>query len=142
MSDSTHDTTESKPQTFAFSHYNEADFKVEGLRPFAKYRDLGFANATNGLLQAHVMRFNPGYDPAKSKRHFHTPQVQMVYLLKGWLKFEFEGHGEMTMEAGSSWIQPPGMLHTVLGASDDCELIEIIVPADYDTINADGHHEH
>jgi quercetin dioxygenase-like cupin family protein len=122
-------------QRFAFSHYREDDFKDEGLRPFAYYRDFGFAEATNGLLQAHVLRFKPGYDSSQSERHFHTPQVQMVYLLKGWLKFEFEGHGEITMEAGSSWIQPPGVKHTVLGASDDCELIEIIMPADYDTIN-------
>ena len=133
---------ESKPQTFAFSHANEDDFKADGLRPFATYRDFGFAKATNGLLQAHVMRFNPGYDAEKSsKRHQHQTQLQMVYLLKGWLKFEFEGYGEITMNAGSAWTQPPGLKHTVLGASDDCELIEIIVPAEYDTLNEDGTRE-
>jgi mannose-6-phosphate isomerase-like protein (cupin superfamily) len=122
-------------QKFTYSHYRDEDFLADGLRPFAKYRDFGFAKATDGLVQAHVLRFNRGYDPAISKRHFHTPQLQMLYLLKGWLKFEFEGTGEIVMKEGSAWIQPPGMKHTVLGASDDCEVIEITMPADYDTVD-------
>jgi len=31
------------------------------------------------------------------------------------------------MRAGSCWIQPPGIRHTVLGWSEDCELLEIIM---------------
>jgi hypothetical protein len=37
--------------------------------------------------------------------------------------------------AGSCWVQPPGIRHTVVGWSDDCELLEIIVPAEHETIN-------
>ena len=32
-----------------------------------------------------------------------------------------------------SWLQPLNIKHTVLGYSDDCELLEIIMPADFDT---------
>jgi quercetin dioxygenase-like cupin family protein len=98
------------------------------------YRDLGFAKATQGLVQAHVLRFSESYDPAVAgRRHYHDCSFQLDYLLKGWIKFEFEGVGEVEMRPGSSWIQPGGVPHTVLGYSDDCELLEIIVPAVFDT---------
>jgi hypothetical protein len=40
------------PQTFNVSHHHEQDFK-EGLRSYAKYRDLGMSAATGGMVQAH-----------------------------------------------------------------------------------------
>ena len=68
---------------------------------YARYRDLGMSKATNGLLQAHVIRLIPPCDPAVvSKRHFHDVDVQMIYVLKGWIKTEFEGEGEVTMREG------------------------------------------
>ena len=33
-----------------------------------------------------------------------------------------------------AWIQPPKIKHTVRGYSDDCELLEIILPAEFDTV--------
>jgi hypothetical protein len=30
--------------------------------------------------------------------------------------------------------QPPRIKHTVLGYSDDCELLEIVLPADFKTV--------
>ena len=32
------------------------------------------------------------------------------------------------------FLQPPGIKHTVLGYSDDCELLEIVLPADFKTV--------
>src|ERR1700730_18509418 len=74
-------------QTFNVSHFRAEDFRADGLRSYAKYRDLGMTKATNGLLQAHVIRLVPPCDPAVvSKRHFHDVDVQMIYVLKGWIK--------------------------------------------------------
>jgi quercetin dioxygenase-like cupin family protein len=58
----------------------------------------------------------------------------MVYVLKGWFSSEFEGEGVHTFHAGSCWIQPPKIKHTVRGYSDDCELLEIVLPADFETV--------
>ena len=66
--------------------------------------------------------------------HYHDVDFQMVYVLKGWYKTEFEGEGVHTFYAGSCWIQPPKIKHTVLGYSDDCELLEIVLPADFETM--------
>jgi hypothetical protein len=121
-------------QTFVASHHSPDAFEV-GLRRYAQYRDLGIAAATGGLARAHVIKMVPPCDPAEvSKRHYHEVEFQMVYVLKGWIKSEFEGAGVVTMREGSCWLQPPKIKHTVLDYSDDCELLEIILPADFETV--------
>ena len=119
---------------FTFSHHREEDFDA-GLRTYAKYRDLGIAPATAGMVQAHVIRFTPPFNSEEvSIPHYHDVDFQMVYVLKGWISSEFEGQGEHTFTAGSCWIQPPKIPHKVTGYSDDCELLEIILPANFETV--------
>lgn len=114
------------------------DFRLDGLRPYAWYRDFGFAGPTQGALAAHVLRFVPSYDPDVSgKRHVHDVDFQMVYLFKGWISYEFEGVGPISMQPGNAWTQPPGIRHTVTAYSDDCELMELVMPVEYATIDVD-----
>lgn len=121
------------PQRVAVSHYNNSDFE-SGLRTYAQYRDLGIVEATHGMVRAHVLRFVEPCDPAVvSKLHLHDTEFQMVYVLKGWVKTELEGEGEITMRAGSAWTQPPNIKHKINDYSDDAELLEIILPADFET---------
>lgn len=127
-------TTANQAQTFTVSHRRDEDFKC-GLRPYAKYRDLGMDAATNGLVQAHVIRFVPPCRPEEvSKLHFHDVDFQMVYVLKGWIKTSFEGQGAVTMQPGSCWLQPSRIHHKVLDYSHDCEVLEIAMPANFDTV--------
>ena len=126
--------SKAKAQRFTVSHHREDDFKADGLRSYALYRDLGVAAATGGLAQAHVIRLVPPCTEEVRKRHYHEVQLQLVYVIKGWMRNEFEGQGEQLMRAGSCWIQPPGIKHTVLDYSDDCEVLEIILPADFRTV--------
>jgi hypothetical protein len=123
-----------KKQTFVASHHSPDAFE-QGLRRYAQYRDLGIAAATAGMVRAHVIKMIPPCIPAEvSKRHYHDVQFQMVYVLKGWMKSEFEGQGAITMREGSCWLQPPKIKHVVLDYSDDCEVLEIILPADFETV--------
>jgi hypothetical protein len=122
------------PQKFTVSHHREEDFAA-GLRPYSAYRDLGLAPATGGMVQAHVIRMTKPFNAEKvAIPHYHDVEFQMVYVLKGWFASEFEGEGVHTFHAGSCWIQPPKIKHTVRGFSDNCELLEIVLPADFDTV--------
>lgn len=124
-------------QSFTVSHPRKTDFRA-GLRRYARYRDLGIAPATQGLVQAHVIRMIPPFRAEEvSTPHYHDVAFQMIYVLKGWYKTAFEGQGTHTFRKGSCWIQPPRIAHTVLGYSKDCELLEIIMPADFDTVTLD-----
>ena len=124
-----------KSQRFTVSHARDSEFSSDGLRPYARYRDLGIAAATGGLCQAHVIRMIPPVTDEVRKRHYHDTELQLIYVLKGWMKNEFEGHGEQLMEAGSCWLQPPKIKHTVLDYSDDLEVLEIIIPANFKTVD-------
>lgn len=122
-------------QNFTVSHWREDDFRTNGLRSYAKYRDLGLSRATHGMVQAHVIRLLPPFRREEvSKRHYHDVEFQMVYVLKGWIETELEGQGAIVMKEGSCWIQPPGIEHAVLGYSDNCEVLEIVLPADFKTV--------
>ena len=122
-------------QRVAISHHREEDFKADGLRAYASYRDLGIADATHGLARAHVIRLIGPCNPDEvSKLHYHDVEFQMVYVLKGWVKTYMDGHGETLMKEGSAWTQPPRIRHMVLDYSDDVELLEIILPADFRTV--------
>ncbi|WP_375763110.1 cupin [Bradyrhizobium sp. Pha-3] len=128
--------TKARPkQRVAISHHREEDFKADGLRAYAKYRDLGIAAASHGLAQAHVIRLQGPCNPDEvSKLHFHDIDFQMVYVLKGWVKTYMEGEGETLMQQGSAWTQPPRIRHMILDYSDDVELLEVILPAEFKTV--------
>jgi len=118
---------------FSVNHAKDAQWD-RGLRAFFEYRDLGIKDATAGKFVAHVIRAIPGVH-AMPQRHHHEVEFQMVYVLKGWIKFDYEGVGEVTLTAGTCVHQPPGIRHTELGHSDDLELIEIVSPAEFGTEN-------
>ena len=119
------------PARFAVSHARDAVFD-RGLRAFFEYRDLGIHAATDGRVVAHVIRAVPGGD-FSSQPHLHRTTFQLVYILKGWIEFEYAGQGRVRLEAGSCVHQPPGIRHLELGHSDDLELLEIVMPGDFAT---------
>jgi hypothetical protein len=122
-------------QRIAISHYRDEDFKPDGLRTYARYRDLGFSAATHGLAHAQVIRLIGPCNPAEvSKLHFHDLEFQMVYVLKGWVKTYMEGQGETLMKQGSAWTQPPRIKHLIMDYSDDVELLEVVLPAEFKTV--------
>ena len=62
----------------------------------------------------------------------------MVYVLAGRSRVWFEGEGEVELETGDCWIQPPSIRHNVLDYSEDYQVLEITLPAAYATHADDG----
>ena len=120
---------------FVASHLGPGAFKTDGLRSYAHYRDLGIKDATRGMAVAHVIRFKGKCDPnVVSKNHTHECEFQMIYVLKGQITTEIAGHGKHVMNAGDCWLQPQSIVHKVLDYSDGCEVLEIVLPADFKTV--------
>ncbi len=124
-------------ERYAFSHLAGAHFE-SGLRSYASYRDLGFAAASNGKAVAHVIRFTPPCTDEVRIWHSHDVNFQMIYVLKGWIVTEMDGHPPEKMSTGSSWMQPPKIRHRVVDYSDDCEVLEIVLPANFETMIEHG----
>jgi mannose-6-phosphate isomerase-like protein (cupin superfamily) len=125
------------PKKVVVSHLTKGAFKGGGLRGFFEYRDLGINGATKGGFGAHVIRAAKG-QPKKerlkgSDGHTHALDFQMVYVLKGWVRFEYEGFGAVKLKAGSCVYQPPGIRHREIEHSPDVEMIEITAPAAFET---------
>lgn len=118
--------------TKAFASHAKGAQWVKGLRPDFVYRDLGIKDATEGRVMAQVIRADQACDGPMGY-HSHDLEFQMVYMLKGWAQLEFEDVGEIRVEAGDAWYQPPGVKHEVLEYSDDFEVIEITMPAEFPT---------
>lgn len=123
-----------KNQSFTISHADDGKFVGQGLRAFFEYRQLGIREATGGKFAAHVIRAVPGME-SPGTWHSHDLDFQMVYVTQGWVVFEYEGTGEHVLRAGSCVLQPPGIKHREVRHSDDLELIEIVSPAEFDTVD-------
>jgi mannose-6-phosphate isomerase-like protein (cupin superfamily) len=126
-------------QTFSASLAKDAVYQ-QGLRSFMEYRDLGIADATHGRMRAHVIRVKQDggpHDLHTTGLHKHECDFQMFYVLKGWIKFIYEGQGERTFEAGDCVLQPPSIVHNELACSDDLEVLEIYSPAVHPTVVVD-----
>jgi quercetin dioxygenase-like cupin family protein len=119
------------------SHRRDSKFARRGLRSYFEYRDLGIKRATRGKVVAHVIRARPGKAP-HGEWHRHDCNVQFVYVLKGWVRFEYEGVGEVLMKAGSCFYQPPRIRHREIAHSRDVEMLEIVAPASFKTASAEA----
>src|SRR5215471_5514056 len=105
---------------------------VPGRRHFFKYRDLGVTEATGGKMRAQVTSAKSAMD-RETGWHYHTCDMQFVYILKGWVDLEFEGGRKARFGAGDSVMIPGGMPHQETATSDDLELVEVSVPAEMGT---------
>jgi quercetin dioxygenase-like cupin family protein len=126
-----------KPTT-SFSHVKPGDteFKGSGLRDFFLYRDLGIADATNGKVIAHLVKAN--LPPEKGTGwHQHVADFQIVLMTKGWAKFMYEDKITL-VEAGDCVHQRPGIVHYLYDYSPDMEYLEIVGPANFETVDIEN----
>lgn len=125
-------------QKFSANFAKDAVYKT-GLRSFMEYRDLGIEDATHGKFRAHVIRVKGDHtgdqDMHTTGFHQHLLDFQMFYVIKGWIKFIYEGQGDpLTFRAGDCVLQPAAIVHNELECSDDVEVLEIYSPAAHETV--------
>lgn len=115
--------------------YDEAGFTRDGPRADVEYRDLGLAAATGGKVGIkHIRAIAPF--PRETGWHWHDMTGHIVYVLRGWISFRYEGVADtVTVKAGGCLSQPAGVAHNVVARSDDLELIEINLPAEFGTFD-------
>ena len=121
-----------------FSHDKPDDtqFRMDGLRDFFIYRDLGVAEATAGKVIAQLVRANNA--PEKGTGwHRHEADFHIVIMTKGWAKFMYEDK-ETLVSAGDCVHQRPGIVHYLFDYSPDMEYLEIVGPADFKTVEMPG----
>jgi quercetin dioxygenase-like cupin family protein len=122
--------------TFSHVKPGDTDYKPDGLRDFFLYRDLGVADATGGKVIAHLVKANlPPTDG--TGWHRHVADFQIVIMMKGWAKFMYDDKVTL-VEAGDCVHQRPGLVHYLFDYSPDMEYLEIVGPANFGTVDAEG----
>ena len=118
-----------------FSHVKPADtsWRSGGLRDFFLYKDLGIEAATGGQVIAQLVKANQA--PEKGTGwHRHEAQFHIVLMLKGWARFMY-GNKDTLVEAGDCVHQRPGIVHFLYDYSPDMEYLEVVGPADFNTVD-------
>jgi len=110
----------------------------EDIRPQFEYRHFGVEEATGRQYGSHVIRVAKGAKPPV-RHHVHPDcEFLLVYVLKGWVNFWYEGEGEVRLNVGDVHLLPAGIKHAVTGWSKDLEMLETTNPADYRWVGSDG----
>ena len=108
-----------------------------GPRPNVIYRQLGTAEATGGRYR---MQVNRAAEPAEGMLiwHFHD-MAQWFVVLDGWARVEVQGLGSRVLEPGDALTvgAGPKMRHNVAEIGDGFQILELCIPADYETFSAD-----
>ncbi len=121
-----------------FCHVGPTDtpWRSEGLRDFFLYRDLGIAAATGGKVLAQLVCANSAPEHGTGW-HQHRVDFHIVIMLKGWAKFMYEDR-EHLVRAGDCVHQRPGITHYLFDYSPDMEYLEVVSPADFQTVDVEG----
>ena len=120
----------------ALAFKNDPHF-VAGRRDFFKYRELGVTEATHGRMRAQVTIAEKGLS-RPTGWHYHTCDMQLVYMLSGWVDLEFEDGRKVRLQAGDSAMIPGGLKHQEIATSEGVELLEVSLPAEMGTVACDS----
>lgn len=120
-----------------YSHDSEDAYELgNGPRNFFAYRDLGTAEATDGRLHIHVVH---APEPAAATGwHYHS-MSQWFMVLDGSAVTRVEEHPPRNLTFGVSQCLGSGdrARHNVTEFSAGYRVIELCLPAEYDTIPCD-----
>ena len=114
----------------------EAEFGKTGRRSFFEYRDTGLSDLTNGDYRAQVMRSTDVME--STGWHYHEGDLQFGYVLNGWVDLEFEGGRTERVAAGAALSIPSGLVHNEISCSTDFEALEVVAPAQMETISCEA----
>ena len=124
-------------QKFIVNYAVNAKYQ-DGLRDFLEYRDLGISDASNGDYKAHILRVKDNFKGDQEMHttgfHKHMVDFQMYYVLNGWVKFVYEGEGELTFKKGDCVMAPAAIKHNEISCSDNFEALEILSPAKHEIV--------
>src|SRR5262249_50147302 len=93
--------------------------------PGFRARDLGIAEASGGLADAHVLR---SADVSARAPRVHDGELLFAFVLEGSATLACEGHPAVALAARDAFVIPAGVPFALEDRSADLELFELAVP--------------
>ena len=94
-------------------------------------RETGIGEATGGVASVQVVRTADAPSPARVTSH--TSDILFTFVLSGSVELHGEGQGAHTLTAGDAFVVPPRLETSLAGPSRDLQLLEVSLPAQFDT---------
>jgi quercetin dioxygenase-like cupin family protein len=116
-------------QTFCRHEVEKAVWTPWRLEGFA-CRETGIGAATGGVASVRVARpVSRRHTPATS----HTADILFTFVLEGTLTLRGEGQDDHELTAGDAYVIPPRVKTRLADCSGDLELLEVSLPAAFET---------
>lgn len=93
-------------------------------------RDTGIRRATRGIAGVHVARPVSGAERMPTS---HDTNILFTFVKEGTLTLEVTGEKPVELAAGDAFVLPPFLKVSYVNPSNDCELIETALQADFET---------
>ena len=120
------------PAAPAFVHTRLADTPFHEGRAGLLYRDLLPSRLGGRWIASHIRAARGG--PVEDRVHHHQVRLQLIYCVSGEAELVYQEQGPpFAFRAGDLVLQPPGLRHRVLSASEGFEVVEIASPARHPT---------
>ena len=112
-------------QRYTFYKAKNAQWDTDSTGIFLE-SDLGIKAATNGLVNAKVLRADSTSRYINELTN-HNNALAFWFVLAGRLVVDTKAHKGINLETGDSLVIPAGLLYGFVSGSDDLELLEISV---------------
>ncbi len=115
-------------QRFVRHEAEIAPWKPWRLEGFA-CRDMGISLATDNLASVQVARLS-----GNPQNHYysHHAEFLFIFVLQGTMTLDCEGHDPQPLVADDSFVVPAGLHYRLDDCSDDIQLLEVVLPADFE----------
>ncbi|HKV08934.1 MAG TPA: cupin [Thermoanaerobaculia bacterium] len=125
-------------QKFCRSEVEKAVWAPWRLPGFAA-RETGIGAATAGVASVQVAR-------SASRSHgqvtSHTADILFTFVLSGSVTLHGEGQGAHSLTEGDAYVIPPHLKTALTDGSEDLQLLEVSLPADFETRVHEGESLH
>jgi quercetin dioxygenase-like cupin family protein/catechol 2,3-dioxygenase-like lactoylglutathione lyase family enzyme len=116
-------------QTFCRSEVEKAVWTPWRLDGF-EARDTGIGAATAGMASVQVAR---PVGRSHGQVTSHTSDILFTFVLAGSMTLHGEGQGAHALSEGDAYVIPPHLKTAVTDCSEDLQLLEVSLPADFET---------
>lgn len=116
-------------QVFCRSEVEKAVWTPWRLQGF-EARETGIGAATAGVASVQVAR------PAgriRGEVTSHTSDILFTFVMSGSTTLRGEGQGAHALSEGDAYVIPPGMMTALTDCSEDLQLLQVSLPADFET---------
>lgn len=101
--------------------------------PGFEVRDTGIGAGTKGLATVRVARPVEGGDKDAGVVASHTSDILFTFVLTGSCTLYGENQGAHALTEGDAYVIPPDLKTSLTDCSDDLTLLEVSLPADFQT---------